>query len=302
MRVISDRSCRAGNGAKCSETILKPQPRYRAKDMGGRHEAGQNEAVFSQTGKTSQVASRTVERFANVPAPEPTSTCSCKGARGPSEQPTKLLSFTFVLGRLWRSRDIMRSLVSTWLAAISDSGLLVPAVALGADPVFPGRTWETADPQARGWSVDRLQDARKHFRKIGSTAVLIVHDGRVIAAWGNTRSGSKSILCARAFSARSMVSRWSGVRSILSSTLQDLKIDDKPPRSPPREKVSNSAISSCALRRPVAAARRRRRVSGSCVQSGSHAPGTFWYYNNWDFNALGTILQNVTQEDTFCGD
>jgi CubicO group peptidase (beta-lactamase class C family) len=23
----------------------------------------------------------------------------------------------------------------------------------------------------------------------------------------------------------------------------------------------------------------------------SHAPGTFWYYNNWDFNALGTIFE-----------
>ena len=27
---------------------------------------------------------------------------------------------------------------------------------------------------------------------------------------------------------------------------------------------------------------------------GSHAPGTFWYYNNWDFNALGTIFEQRT--------
>jgi CubicO group peptidase (beta-lactamase class C family) len=27
---------------------------------------------------------------------------------------------------------------------------------------------------------------------------------------------------------------------------------------------------------------------------GSHAPGTFWYYNNWDFNALGTIYERET--------
>jgi CubicO group peptidase (beta-lactamase class C family) len=32
---------------------------------------------------------------------------------------------------------------------------------------------------------------------------------------------------------------------------------------------------------------------------GSHAPGTFWYYNNWDFNVLGTILRKATGEDTF---
>jgi CubicO group peptidase (beta-lactamase class C family) len=27
---------------------------------------------------------------------------------------------------------------------------------------------------------------------------------------------------------------------------------------------------------------------------GSHPPGTFWYYNNWDFNALGTIYEKAT--------
>ena len=27
---------------------------------------------------------------------------------------------------------------------------------------------------------------------------------------------------------------------------------------------------------------------------GSHAPGTFWYYNNWDFNVLGTIYEHAT--------
>ena len=32
---------------------------------------------------------------------------------------------------------------------------------------------------------------------------------------------------------------------------------------------------------------------------GSHAPGTFWYYNNWDFNVLGDIYQRATGEGLF---
>ena len=32
---------------------------------------------------------------------------------------------------------------------------------------------------------------------------------------------------------------------------------------------------------------------------GSHGPGTFWLYNNWDFNALGTIYEQETGEDLF---
>ena len=29
---------------------------------------------------------------------------------------------------------------------------------------------------------------------------------------------------------------------------------------------------------------------------GSHPPGTFWYYNNWDFNVLGTIFEKATEK------
>jgi CubicO group peptidase (beta-lactamase class C family) len=32
---------------------------------------------------------------------------------------------------------------------------------------------------------------------------------------------------------------------------------------------------------------------------GSHLRGSFWFYNNWDFNALGTIYRRATSEDIF---
>ena len=31
----------------------------------------------------------------------------------------------------------------------------------------------------------------------------------------------------------------------------------------------------------------------------SHPPGTFWYYNNWDFNTLGTIYEHATRHSIF---
>ena len=34
-------------------------------------------------------------------------------------------------------------------------------------------------------------------------------------------------------------------------------------------------------------------------QRGSHAPGTFWYYNNWDFNVLGTVFERLTKTNLF---
>jgi hypothetical protein len=32
---------------------------------------------------------------------------------------------------------------------------------------------------------------------------------------------------------------------------------------------------------------------------GSYAPGVFWYYNNWDFNALGTIFEQATRTSIY---
>ena len=32
---------------------------------------------------------------------------------------------------------------------------------------------------------------------------------------------------------------------------------------------------------------------------GSHLPGTFWYYNNWDFNVLGTLFTQFTGKGVF---
>jgi CubicO group peptidase (beta-lactamase class C family) len=34
-------------------------------------------------------------------------------------------------------------------------------------------------------------------------------------------------------------------------------------------------------------------------ERGSHPPGTFFYYNNWDFNALGTIFEQETGTNIF---
>src|SRR5438270_883420 len=39
----------------------------------------------------------------------------------------------------------------------------------------------------------------------------------------------------------------------------------------------------------------RRRGS----RRGSHPPGTFWYYNNWDFNVLGEAYQRLTGHSVF---
>jgi CubicO group peptidase (beta-lactamase class C family) len=74
-----------------------------------------------------------------------------------------------------------------------------------------------------------------------------------------------------------------------------LGIDDNPPSLTEVEKTATvrmllqarSGVYHPALYETAAMAKARPK-------RGSHAPGTFWYYNNWDFNALGTIYEHAT--------
>jgi len=47
------------------------------------------------------------------------------------------------------------------------------------------------------------------------------------------------------------------------------------------------------------AAREHRTMIDARPQRGSHVPGTYFYYNNWDFNALGMIFEQITGKGIF---
>jgi CubicO group peptidase (beta-lactamase class C family) len=180
------------------------------------------------------------------------------------------------------------------------TGWLMTA-AFAAEPVWPSAHWAKADDlTALGWSTEKLSKAKEYTDGYASTAVLIIQDGTVIASWGdiahkvNVRSVRKSLLC-------SLFGIGVGEGRIrLGETIGELGIDDRPPGLTEIEKqatirdllMSRSGVyHAAAYEAPDAKAKRPPR--------GSHPPGTFWYYNNWDFNALGFIYQKLVVNNIF---
>jgi CubicO group peptidase (beta-lactamase class C family) len=84
------------------------------------------------------------------------------------------------------------------------------------------------------------------------------------------------------------------------STLEQLGIDDVQPSLTTQEKqatvrellAARSGVYRPALYETANQAHLR-------PARGSHAPGTFWYYNNWDFNAVGTIYERAVGRSIF---
>jgi CubicO group peptidase (beta-lactamase class C family) len=176
---------------------------------------------------------------------------------------------------------------------------VVQSAAGGA--TYPGKSWEAIEqPETVGWSSGKLARAKSYSDFIDTAAVMVVVDGRVLCQWGDV--SAKFMMHSMR---KSLLSALYGIavsegRIKRGESLAELGIDDTPPCLTPAEKQatvrdllrSRSGIyHPAALETPDMALVRPRR--------GSYRPGSHWYYNNWDFNVLGTIFEQETGKKIF---
>lgn len=193
-----------------------------------------------------------------------------------------------------------RSLIALPLAYLTLRGSPLRAAPLSGVDDWPGGEWDRTSPELAGWDTDVLAQARAYSQSIGTASFIAVQHGRIVESWGDI--GRRLQL----YSVRkSLLSALIGIavsegKIELDATLGSLGIDDVPPVLTEAEKQatvrqllqSRSGIYRPALvEMPSQVARRPVR--------GSHPPGTFWYYNNWDFNVLGTIYERAVGTSLF---
>ena len=168
------------------------------------------------------------------------------------------------------------------------------------DDFLPAADWIRLTRQESGWSADGLAEARAYAQRIGTASLLVVQHGRIVDSVGDIarrielHSMRKSLLSALIGIAVSEG------RIRLDATLASLGIDDVPPSLSDTEKQatvrqllqSRSGVYHVALYETPG--ERRQRPA-----RGAHDPGTFWYYNNWDFNVLGTIYEHAAGTSIF---
>ncbi len=171
-----------------------------------------------------------------------------------------------------------------------------------AQAVFPGKTWEKIEnPENLGYSLDKLETAKEFAEKGKTAAVVIVVGGKILYEWGEverdfiTHSTRKSFLSA-------LYGKYVQNGTIdLDMTMKELGIDDVTPLS---ENEKMATIRDCLKARSgvyIDAAAESQGMRNVKPARNSRAPGTFWLYNNWDFNVLGTIFERFTGKTIFQG-
>lgn len=165
---------------------------------------------------------------------------------------------------------------------------------------FPGAEWQQAASGQAGWPAAKLDGIHKYVEEIGSTSAMIVQHAQVIAAWGDVTHKSNLHSCRKSLLNSLIGIAVSEGKINLNDSLEKLGIDDNEP--------SLTALEKQATVRDLLEARsgvyhptvyETKGMKALKPPRGSHAPGTFWYYNNWDFNALGYIYEKATGQKIF---
>lgn len=164
----------------------------------------------------------------------------------------------------------------------------------------PQERWEQyKTPEEAGWSSDKLEQAKELYDSLDAAAFMVIYDGKVLVSWGDVK---RRFMCHSI--RKSLLSTLYGTHvddgSInLSKTLAELNIDDK---SPLTEIEKQAAIGDLLKARSGVyhpAAYETQAMKAKRPKRGSHMHDTFWYYNNWDFNVLGTIFEQETGTNIF---
>ncbi len=156
------------------------------------------------------------------------------------------------------------------------------------------------DPTEMGFSKEKLDSLGEFLGKAGSSSLMILKDGKLVYSWGDidkellVHSIRKSLL-------NSLYGIYINNGTIDTTlTLKELQIDDIEPGLSEIEKTASIADllkSRSGIYHNAAAV--SPGMLTNMPQRGSHKPNETYYYNNWDFNTLGFILEKLTGENIY---
>jgi CubicO group peptidase (beta-lactamase class C family) len=159
---------------------------------------------------------------------------------------------------------------------------------------------EYVTPEDVGYSSEKLDEAKQFAAQSGFAAMMVLYDGKVFFSWGEITKNYKCHSIRKPF-----LSALYGIHVALGNinldaTIEELGIDDIPPsltNDEKQAKVRDLLKSRSGVYHEAAA--ETQEMKELRPERGSHPPGTFYYYNNWDFNALGTIFEQETETKIF---
>ncbi|MCK0110082.1 beta-lactamase family protein [Flavobacteriaceae bacterium S0825] len=164
----------------------------------------------------------------------------------------------------------------------------------------PNKHWKKYKHiEQSGFSKEKLASAKTYYDSLKSSAFLVIQNGKIVANWGDINrrfiihSTRKGIL-------NSLYGIYSENGTIdLNTTIGELGITDKDSLS--ELEKSAKIIHLLKARSGIyhKAAAEPSWVDDYRPKRSSVQPDSLWFYNNWDFNVLGTIFEQLTNTSIY---
>lgn len=154
----------------------------------------------------------------------------------------------------------------------------------------PANHWDTVDPAEAGWNPDGLKRISALCESQETDCLLIIDKGKIVYSWGDITHKYLCHSMRKSFLAAMMGQDVASGAINFESTMAELGIDDHDPLSEVERAatVYDLITARSGIYHPAGYETPWMKMIKE--KRHSHAPGTFWCYNNWDFNALGSIF------------
>ncbi len=197
---------------------------------------------------------------------------------------------------LWKQSHARPKSIKYLTALVLTFFLVGPSI-LGEKTGEAKKNWKRfKTPEEAGFSSTKLLDAKAVWEGLrpAAAAVMLIYKGKVLAEWGDTNSPYMCHSVRKSFMSALYGIHVKEGHINLQKTMAELGIDDVPPLT--EEEKQARVIHLLKSRSGIyhEAAYESAGMKELRPERGSHPPDTFWYYNNWDFNTLGTIFEQET--------
>lgn len=166
--------------------------------------------------------------------------------------------------------------------------------------IYPDKNWEiNENPSTSGWDdADCSLFTRYIINDTNITGLVIIHKGQIVLEYGDIEENSYIASCRKSVLAMLFGKYVENGTIDLDKTLEELNIKDVTELLPIEKKAKIKDLIS---------ARSGVYLSGSnggdfrrfAPKRGTVKPGSYWLYNNWDFNVAGHIFEQETDSEIY---
>jgi CubicO group peptidase (beta-lactamase class C family) len=166
-----------------------------------------------------------------------------------------------------------------------------------ANPVIPGRDWERiTKPEDEGYSSAKLDILRSWMKAQATKGLVVSVGGRVLFEYGDLKYVSKIASIRKSILGMLYGNYVASGKVDLQKTVKEIGIQEARPFLPIEE---NATLEMLLMSRSGIYFSPDENPTDMPPRPGSQYPGTFFCYQNWDFDAAGTAFEKLTGKNIY---